>query len=139
MADKPSIHSALDRARFATSSRLIAALINEHLIRADAESPCNVVIHPLDNDNNMDNKLFLTLVHPVPVGNLLSLDPADIVAFHIFDANGKELLCPMEIADRFWNDCTDDLKEELASSVRNQDWIYNHLPTQIPSLFIASY
>ncbi|CAF1183045.1 unnamed protein product [Adineta steineri] len=125
--------TALERARFATSSRLIASLINEGLIRANADSASIVVLDSFD-DNGIDYKLFLSIVHPVPVGNLTSLDPADIVPFHIFDANSKELFCPIGIADHFWKGCTAELKQQLISSVRNQEWIYNHLPTKIPSL-----
>ncbi|CAF0952843.1 unnamed protein product [Adineta steineri] len=135
MAHIPSIRTTLERARFATSSRLIACLINEHLVRANADSPYSVVINSLDDDVDMDNKLFLSLIHAIPVGSLTSLDPTDIVPFHILDKNGKELLCPVEIADQFWEGCTIDLKQELASSVRKQEWILNHLPTKIPSLF----
>ncbi|UJR17579.1 hypothetical protein I4U23_004475 [Adineta vaga] len=125
--------TALERARFATSSRLIACLVNECFVQANANAPYTVIIECLD-DNDINYKLSLSLVHPVPLGYLHSLDPADIVPFHIFDANGKELLCPVEIADRFWKECTVDLKKQLTSSVRNQEWIYNHLPTKLPSI-----
>jgi siderophore synthetase component len=138
MANMPLVRTALERARFATSSRLVTCLINEHLVRANADSPYTVVIHSLDDDGDMDYKLFLSLVHPVPVGSVHSLDPTDIVPFHILDINSKELLCPVEIAEHFCKEWPVDLKQQLASSVQNQEWVFNHLPTKIPSLFSSA-
>ncbi|CAF0881280.1 unnamed protein product [Adineta ricciae] len=129
--------TALERARFATSSRLVASLINEGLVQANADSPYTAVVNCID-DSGIEYKLFLSLVSPVSVGNLQSLDPADIVPFHIYDENGNEFLCPVTIADRFWKGCTIDLKQQLMSSVRNQEWIYNHLPAKTPSLLSSA-
>ena len=132
MIDMPLVQNALTRARFATSSRLIACLIIEQLVRADSRSSHTVVVHsPID----INYKLFLTLVQPVPMGSLDVLDPTDIVPFHILDTNGKELLCPVEIAENFWKGCSVNHKQQLESSVQNQQWLFNHLPMKIPSLF----
>lgn len=132
----PLIRTTTERAGFATSSRLIACLVNEHLVRANADSPQTVVIQSLDHeDGDRDYKLFLSLLHPVSIGLVTSLDPTDIVPFHILDINGKEILCPIEIVDHFLKECTADMKEQLASSVRSQEWLFNHLSAEIPSLF----
>jgi siderophore synthetase component len=128
--------STKERALFATSSRLLASLINERLVRASVDSPKSITVQSLE-DRKIDHTLRVLLVHPVPKGVLSTLDPEFIKPFQIFE-NGVEVLCPVQITYRIWENCTEDIRQQLLSSVTNQEWIFNNLPTRMPTLLSSA-